>query len=45
LSLGFRHRFDNLLTSFAVTENLQNLNNTPDIGFQLGFAWAPKLAR
>jgi hypothetical protein len=43
LSLGVRHRFDNLLTSFAVTENLQNLNNTPDIGFQLGFAWAPKL--
>jgi hypothetical protein len=26
-----------------VTENLQNLNNTPDIGFQLGFAWVPKL--
>jgi hypothetical protein len=44
LSLGVRHRFDNLLTSFAITENLQNLNNTPDIGFQLGFAWAPKLA-
>jgi hypothetical protein len=43
LSLGIRHRFDNLLTSFAVTENLQNLNNTPDIGFQFGFAWAPKL--
>jgi hypothetical protein len=44
LSLGIRHRFDSLLTSFAVTENLQNLNNTPDIGFQLGFAWAPTLA-
>ncbi len=43
LSLGVRHRFDNLLTSFAVTENLQNLNNTPDIGFQFGFAWAPRL--
>jgi hypothetical protein len=43
LSLGIRHRFDNLLTSFAVTENLQNLNNTPDIGFQFGFAWTPKL--
>jgi hypothetical protein len=41
LSLGVRHRFDNVLTSFAITENLQNLNNTPDIGFQLGFAWAP----
>jgi hypothetical protein len=45
LSIGVRHRFDSLLTSFAITENLQNLNNTPDIGFQFGFAWAPKLAR
>jgi hypothetical protein len=44
LSLGVRHRFDNLLMSFAITENLQNFNNTPDIGFQLGFAWTPTLA-
>jgi hypothetical protein len=29
--------------TFAITENLQNLNNTPDVGFQLGFAWAPRL--
>jgi hypothetical protein len=43
LSLGFRHRFDCCLVSFAATENLQNLNNTPDVGFQLGFAWAPRL--
>jgi hypothetical protein len=43
LSLGVRHRFDCCLVSFAVTENLQNLNNTPDIGFQFGFAWAPTL--
>jgi hypothetical protein len=41
LSLGFRHRRDHLLISFAVTENLQNINNTPDIGFQLGVAWVP----
>jgi hypothetical protein len=26
-----------------VTENLQNLNNTPDIGFQVGFAWVPAI--
>jgi len=44
LSLGIRHRFDCCLVSFGVTENLQNLNNTPDIGFQLGFAWLPALA-
>ena len=42
-SIGIRHRFDCCLVSFGITENLQNLNNTPDIGFQLGFAWAPKL--
>lgn len=43
LSLGFRHRFDFSMISFAVTENLQNLNNTPDVGFQVGYAWVPKL--
>jgi hypothetical protein len=42
-SLGFYHRFGIGLISFAVTENLQNLNNTPDIGFQLGFALTPAL--
>jgi hypothetical protein len=42
-SLGVRHRLDCCVVSFAITENLQNLNNTPDVGFQLGFAWAPKL--
>jgi hypothetical protein len=39
LSLGLRHRFDNSIVSFAITENLQNFNNTPDVGFQFGFAW------
>jgi hypothetical protein len=43
LSLGLRHRFDCCVVSFAATENLQNLNNTPDIGFQMGFAWVPRL--
>jgi hypothetical protein len=43
LSIGVRHRLACCLLSFGVTENLQNLNNTPDIGFQLGFAWLPKL--
>jgi hypothetical protein len=31
------------LFSFAVTENLQNFNNTPDIGFQLGWAYSEAL--
>lgn len=42
-SLGFYYRIGPGLISFAVTENLQNLNNTPDIGFQLGFALTPAL--
>jgi len=43
MSLGVRHRFDCCLATFAITENLQNLNNTPDVGFQLGFAWISKI--
>lgn len=41
LSLGVRHRLTHVLISFAITENLQNFNNTPDIGFQLGLAYLP----
>ena len=44
ITLGLRHWRDNLLWSFAVTENLQNINNTPDIGFQLGLAYIPRLS-
>lgn len=43
LSIGVRHRFDCCVASFAITENLQNFNNTPDIGFQMGFAWVPRI--
>lgn len=42
LTLGLRHRRDDFLFTFAVTENLQNINNTPDIGFQLGIAFIPR---
>jgi hypothetical protein len=40
-SLGIRHRSGRALLTFGVTENVQNLNNTPDIGFQLGVAYLP----
>jgi hypothetical protein len=40
-SIGLRHRRNNFLFTFGITENLQNVNNTPDIGFQLGLAWVP----
>jgi hypothetical protein len=43
LTLGVRHRHEQALFSFGITENLQNLNNTPDIGFQLGIAYIPHL--
>ena len=38
---GFRHRRDDVLISFGITENVQNINNTPDIGLQLGLSWMP----
>jgi Protein of unknown function (DUF3187) len=41
LSIGLRHRIRKTLLSFAITENVQNLGNTPDIGFHLGVAYAP----
>ena len=41
-SLGVYRDFGGALLSFAITENLQNLNNTPDIGLQLGVAWVPR---
>jgi hypothetical protein len=42
VSAGLRHRSGNHLITFAVTENLQNINNTPDIGFQLGWYFVPE---
>jgi hypothetical protein len=44
-SLGVRHRWQRVLLTFGVTENVQNLNNTPDISFQLGVAYLPPLHR
>lgn len=44
-TLGLRHRVANTVWTVGITENLQNVNNTPDIGFQLGFAWVPRIAR
>ena len=43
ITLGVRHLRGRVLYTFGVTENVQNVNNTPDIGFQLGFAFIPKL--
>jgi hypothetical protein len=45
LTVGVRHLRGSFLYSFGVTENLQNINNTPDIGFQFGVAFIPRLLR
>ena len=42
LSIGVQSRGENLLWSIAVTENISNFENTPDIGVQLGLAYMPK---
>jgi Protein of unknown function (DUF3187) len=42
-SLGVYHKRSASVFLFAITENLQNLNNTPDIGFQLGYTFSPAL--
>jgi hypothetical protein len=42
LSLGVRHRRGPHLITFALTENIQNINNTPDVGVQLGWSFAPR---
>ena len=44
LSIGIYRRFGRGVLSFAFTENLQNFNNTPDVGLQLGWAYSPALA-
>jgi hypothetical protein len=42
-TLGVRHRFESMVFTFGFTENVQNVNNTPDVGLQLGFAYVPGL--
>lgn len=37
ISLGMRRQFKKIISSFAVTENVIHPDNTPDIGFHLGF--------
>jgi hypothetical protein len=38
-SLGFRSRRGHVIYGFAVTENLKNFENTPDIGVSMTLAW------
>ena len=45
ISIGLRHRIDASVWTFAITENTFNFNNTPDIGFQIGWAYSPAFMR
>ena len=38
-SLGLRSRHGHVIYGFAVTENVANFENTPDVGASLTFAW------
>lgn len=42
LSLGIQSRAKNILWSFAITENVSNFENTPDIGAQMSLSYMPK---
>jgi hypothetical protein len=41
-AIGLRHRRGPIVWSFAFTENLQNLDNTPDVGLQFGMTYLPE---
>ncbi len=41
ISFGVRHRVDASVFTVAFTENMVNLNNTPDIGFQFAWTYSP----
>jgi Protein of unknown function (DUF3187) len=41
VSVGFRHRTEHFVYTYGITENLQNIDNTPDIGVQFGLAYVP----
>lgn len=41
ISGGIHHRLGSHLLTFALTENIQNINNTPDVGLQMGWSYNP----
>ncbi len=44
LSAGWRRRLGEGVLTLAVTENVATFNNTPDLGLQVGWVWAPAAA-
>jgi hypothetical protein len=45
VSAGVRYRIGSSLLTFGFTENMVNYNNSPDIGFQIGWAYSPAIKR
>ncbi len=45
ISIGLRRHVDASVWTFAITENVRNFDNTPDIGFQIGWAYSPAFMR
>lgn len=45
LSLGLRYRIGGSIVTFAMTENIANYRNSPDVGFQIGWAYSPAIKR
>jgi Protein of unknown function (DUF3187) len=43
ITIGLRHRLEALVLAFGITENVQNLNNTADIGVHVGFTYLPRV--
>src|SRR6267154_510357 len=45
VSIGLRRRIDGSVWTFAITENVRNYDNTPDIGFQISWVYSPVFMR
>jgi hypothetical protein len=45
ISLGVRYRIGGSVLTFAITENMVNYRNSPDIGFQIGWLYSPVIKR
>jgi hypothetical protein len=45
ISIGLRRRIDGSVWTFAITENVRNYDNTPDIGFQISWVYSPVFMR
>jgi hypothetical protein len=45
VSAGVRYRIGSSVLTFAISENVFNYQNAPDVGFQIGWAYSPAIKR